>query len=68
MRQARKEGTSIPDRVRQLEAIGFTWNIADSQWEQRFSELLAYRNEFGDFNGPLKWLKNPPGQQNTWVS
>lgn len=42
-----------PERMAALETVNFEfqlWTVEPSQWEQRFQELLAYKNEHGHFH------------------
>jgi len=49
-------------RIARLEAIGFVWDRIDGAWEraweQRFQELVAYKNRFGDCNVPKRCGEN----------
>lgn len=52
----RRQASSLdPERVQKLNALNFIWSKADYQWQTRFQELLDYRDEFGDFNVPVKY-------------
>ena len=45
------------DRIDQLEEIGFKWQIVDSTvdiFEKRYHELVAFKDEFGHCNVPVK--------------
>ena len=59
-----KNGNLSKARIKRLNEIDFTWDTYESQWEERFSELLAYKNEHGDVNVPHrpsdlgKWIQN----------
>ncbi len=46
------------DRVVLLEKIGFDWKVDRSTWEQRFSDLCAYKERFGNTRVPVKWPEN----------
>jgi len=37
-----------PDRVDQLNKLGFVWNSLDYAWDEGFKYLAAYKEEFGD--------------------
>ena len=54
-RRHRKNGHLSEEKIKQLDAIGFEWNPVDTQWEERYSELLAYKTTYGDTNVPKRW-------------
>jgi predicted helicase len=60
-----KKGYLQPKRISRLEEIGFDWDPKDSEWEQRFSELVSYKDEYGHCNVPRGYAENP--QLGTWV-
>ena len=45
--------------IRLLEEIGFEWAPDDVKWEERFSELKAYKEANGHCNVPQGYLENP---------
>ena len=45
-------------RNARLDEIGFVWDGADDDWEKRFSELIKYKNRFGDCRVPFEWAEN----------
>jgi len=38
------------DRIRELEKIGFCWQVQADQWQTRYEELRKYKNEHGHTN------------------
>ena len=44
-------------KIEALEDIGFDWGKrkGDILWEQKFQQLLSYKNAFGDCHVPIKW-------------
>lgn len=69
-----KSGRLSRERAELLESIGFEWGFlqrvpADSRpegvstyenlWQDRFSELAAYKREHGDCRVPSGWAQNP---------
>ena len=46
------------DRIVWLEKIGFEWKVDRSTWDQRFSDLCAYKERFGNTRVPVKWAEN----------
>jgi len=59
LRQTRKAGKLASGRKERLESIGFDWDPLDSAWEQKFQELLAYRQEHSNCNVPQAYKPNP---------
>lgn len=59
-----KNKTLQADRIYRLNEIGFVWDLLELQWEERFTELVAYGKEHGNMNVPQKW----PGGLGTWVN
>lgn len=53
------------ERKSALEEIGFTWENRKpkSDWDTRFSELLAYKTQYGNVDVPRTW----PTGLGTWV-
>jgi superfamily II DNA or RNA helicase len=48
----KKKGKLPVDKIQRLDEIGFVWDVAVSQWEAMFSELLAYKATYGHVNVP----------------
>jgi predicted helicase len=46
------------ERIARLEAVGFVWSMRDSQWEEMFEALSAYKKRFGNCNVPQRWPEN----------
>ncbi len=63
-RRSYKNGLLSNDRFTRLQGAQFSWNMLDSQWENRCKELLAYRARYGDMLVPQKW----PTGLGAWVS
>ena len=47
------------ERVKALEGLGFVWDSQFALWEERFQELIAYRNQYGHANVPTNFPPNP---------
>lgn len=60
-----KKKEKLPaDKIQQLDEIGFVWDLAETQWDTRFEELLAYRAVHGSVNVPTQ----PPTTLGAWVN
>jgi len=66
-----------PDRIEALERIGFQWQLQARtttkrvSWEERYQQLQAYRDQFGDCNVPYNYHGNKDNAANglgVWVS
>jgi len=61
-REHNNKGRLQADRKQQLEAIGFIWKsdnpARQEKWQQRFTELLAFKARFGHTRMPAKWKEN----------
>lgn len=55
--QRSKRGKLSPDRVERLEALGFEWDPIVAAWENRFSELVRFKEEQGHCNVPMGWIE-----------
>ena len=53
-----KKGKMLLERVLQLEGVGFKWSQRNSYkckaWEERFDELVAYKEKNGNCNVPQR--------------
>lgn len=52
-------GDVSSERISQLEKIGFEWKVETVEWEDRFVELLAFKERFGHTIVKAKWPENP---------
>jgi hypothetical protein len=59
-RTVKKKGKLSEDKIKRLEAIGFSWNPHKDLWKQMYEELVAFKGEFGDCNVPTEYDDNPP--------
>ncbi len=69
-RRARKQHRVSPDRIAQLEALGFAWSVPTAQvplgaaaaemdtWPDMIAQLTDFRMEYGHCRVPQRWLKN----------
>mmetsp|Transcript_28390 Transcript_28390/g.41783 ORF Transcript_28390/g.41783 Transcript_28390/m.41783 type:complete len:554 (-) Transcript_28390:161-1822(-) len=62
--QGDKRSWLTRERIQALSDIGFAWNVRERScpvsWEERVTELKAYRNEYGDCLVPQSFNPNPP--------
>ena len=52
-RKRLKRGKLEPERIAQLEALGFVWNAIEDSWEEMLTLLIEYREHHGDCNVPV---------------
>lgn len=64
-RKMKKSGTLTSDRYEKLNSLGFTWDVKKSVWDQRFSELVQFKEEYGHCNIPCSYPANK--QLGSWV-
>jgi hypothetical protein len=64
-RQSKKELT--PERLNSLDALGFVLDPFQSQWEEGFTHLVAYKKEFDHCRPPNSYKYDGYGLGN-WVS
>jgi hypothetical protein len=54
------------ERIKRLEEIGFSWNIYNDLWMQRYSELVKYHEHHGNSLVPINYPANQ--RLAKWVS
>lgn len=59
------QGRLSKQQIEKLESIGFPWAPCDDTWNQRYEELLKFRNEHGHTYVPQKCKKHP--ELGVWV-
>ena len=47
------------DKIQLLNQIDFAWDIKESEWQEKYQELIQYRELSGDTNVPLTCQDNP---------
>jgi hypothetical protein len=47
-----------PERVKELEAIGFCWDAHEASWQERYHELIAYKLRYDHCLVPEVWPEN----------
>lgn len=79
MRAARRAGTLTAVRVRELDALGFTWSGDEDRrlgrnlrsahrWSEMLGELDAYLAEHGDVIVPAKYVTPSGNRLGAWLS
>jgi hypothetical protein len=66
-----RKGLLSPDRIDQLESIGFMWKLPlkdDEKWERVFQRLLVYKDQHGDYNVPYAYTDGGSPHLGMWVS
>lgn len=63
-----KQSSMTEDRMNALERLGFSWakRKGDYAWNERFGELLEFKQQFGHVNVPTKYDANKA--LGRWVS
>jgi hypothetical protein len=58
-RWEQRNGSLHKDRFERLSEIGFPWGLQEEpRWEQKYSELAAYKQQYGHCNVPSHWPQN----------
>ena len=58
MRQRRRKARLLPDQVKRLDSLGFTWDPFSEQWEASFAVLKKYRKLKGHCRIPIDCVFN----------
>jgi superfamily II DNA or RNA helicase len=65
-RREKRKGRLSSARIAQLDKLGFAWEPWDALWNERYRQLVAYRQQHGDCLVPAKFALNPA--LGKWVS
>jgi hypothetical protein len=57
-RTVRRQGELSADRIRRLDALRFTWDLWQEQWDTMFAALVGYKVAFGHCDVPQTWEEN----------
>jgi hypothetical protein len=57
-RRAYKKGTLAEEKIALLEGLGFVWDPLETQWQEKFEELQAFKEEHGHPNVPALYAAN----------
>jgi hypothetical protein len=58
LQQKGKKSFMTTSRIRELEKLGFEWNSRSDAWDDRLSELAAFRKIHGHCNVPKSYSEN----------
>jgi len=61
-----KNGKLSEERINRLDAVGFEWNVLNTNWNKFFSALLKFKEKNGHCKVPRVWLEDP--ELSSWVS
>jgi Helicase associated domain len=60
-----KESHMTQERIHKLNSLGFCWHTHKSTWNERFHELIQFKEQYGHCVVPLPFSPNP--RLGTWV-
>ena len=67
-RTAFADGSLASERIEVLEQLpGWTWNLADSRWEQNFADLHRYIRHYDNAYPDRKYISPTGANIDTWV-
>lgn len=61
-----KKGNLNRNKVQKLSKLGFVWNTSEAQWEEKYQELVDYKQEHGNCNVLSGYSENP--RLGLWVA
>jgi len=56
------------DKIDKLNAIGFSWNARDVEWNKNFKKLLDYKEKYGHINIKVSKKYREKGSLSNWVN
>ncbi|KAJ1495066.1 hypothetical protein T484DRAFT_1763852 [Baffinella frigidus] len=56
-RMKRRQGKLSQDQLTVLESLDFSWGL-HAGWDERYRQLIAFRDEYGHVNVPQKFENN----------
>jgi len=66
--QRESKSKLTPEKVARLDDLGFVWNVQEKQWEQGFSYLKIYKEEYKDCLVPQSFRAADGFALGNWVS
>jgi hypothetical protein len=67
-RRAFKANALSPDRIKQLDAIGFVWDVLSGDWEEGFSHLKQFSEREGHCRVPKRFKTNGGYRLGSWIT
>jgi hypothetical protein len=53
-RRAKRNGKLSAEKIRRFDEVGFAWQFIDSSWDDKYTELVAYKSEHGNLSVPVR--------------
>lgn len=57
-RLAKRKGRLSPERIQKLEALGIEWEPHNTAWEEKFGQLVEFKNKHDHCAVPARWPEN----------
>ena len=67
-RNAKRRGKLSEEQVKQLEELGFVWNVYDEQWQQMLRRLATYKSDYGHVHVPQDYVTDDGIKLGLWVT
>ena len=61
-----KKGKLLPEQIKSLEGIEFEWELKQVSWDERFQQIVEYKEQNGHSRVPQRYKANP--QLGQWVN
>jgi Helicase associated domain len=62
-----KRSSLTPQRIEALNNVGFCWDAHVAIWTERYEELVAYKDRYGNTNVPSNYKGDAQEKLATWV-
>ncbi|KAL6045836.1 Helicase C-terminal domain-containing protein, partial [Balamuthia mandrillaris] len=59
LRTRKRQGKLNPLKVELLNSIGFEWEVRKNRWEEKYEQLVQFKERFGHCRVPIGWEENP---------
>ena len=67
-RASKSKGRLSSDQIKELNDMGFVWDVYDHQWQQGIHKLQEYKSEIGDVMVPWKHETSDGFKLGMWVA
>ena len=67
-RKAKSDGTLSSDQIKELDDLGFVWDVNDHQWQQGIDKLHDYKSDYGDMLVPKNYETLNGFKLGNWVN